>query len=399
MFGVLKLAPKLYDIRYTMPPKRTPRQKDWCFTVHAGHWGDDYSTEDEVAARLKLTECSYIVFQPEDGGELGRPHLQGYVMFKSLKTTPSAQEALGVMCHMEMRAADNISDAVNYCKKLDTRRPGTTFFEKGIEPMDNGKKRTLRDACDLAKQQGIKRVAMDMPEEYVRYHAGLGKLANIAAEDKLPDWRDVTVIVVVGDSGCGKSWFAEHYDDRDNTYPMADSDPVWVDGYWGQRTIVVEEMDAKMPFRFLLRLLDGYRLNMPTKGGFIWGEHTTVILTSNTSPDRWYNDGFHNTWSFDTTQMSAGPLQRRINSIHTGTGVYPNTVWDVPLPTGIPMTVSPSGDPPTPIVAPDSSAAPDDLPMEDLHRSNVPGVIFEPTTPGIINLVDDLAIDDFLTMD
>ncbi len=279
------------------------RSRDYCFTVHSGNFGN--KTEQEVMSDLEHVNCTYIVFQQESGGSLGRDHLQGYVMFKGQKTLKAAQVALGFpTCHMEARKAPKISDAVNYCKKDDTRRPGCMWHEVGTQPMDTGVKRTLRDACELAKTSGVKRVAMDMPEEYVRYHAGLGKLANIAAEDNLPEWRDVNVIVVVGDSGCGKSWFAEHYDNRDDTYPMSDSDPVWVDGYWGQRTIVIEEMDAQMPFRFLLRLLDGYRINMPTKGGFIWGEHTTIIITSNTPPDRWYNDGFQNVWSFDTTQMS-----------------------------------------------------------------------------------------------
>ncbi len=371
------------------------RKRDWCFTIHSGHFGD--LSEQQVINALLKVDCAYMVFQQETGGELGRDHLQGYVMFKATKTMQQAKRLLPCDAHLEMRMAAKISDAIKYCKKLDTRRPGCCHYEFGTEPMDQGVKRTLRDACDLAKQQGIKRVAMDMPEEYVRYHAGLGKLANIAAEDKLPDWRNVTVIVVIGDSGCGKSWFAEHYDERDHTYPMADSDPVWVDGYWGQRTIVVEEMDAQMPFRFLLRLLDGYRLNMPTKGGFIWGEHTTVIITSNTPPDRWYNDGIANTWSFDLQHMVAGPLQRRINSIHTGTGVYPNTVWDVPLPVR-PAPVQGQEPIQEPAVTPDSGAAPDDPPMVDLTTGDVPGVAFEPMTPGTLltHLTDDLHLDDFL---
>ncbi len=377
------------------------RSYDYCFTIHAGNFGN--KTEEEVIETLKGTVCKYIVFQQETGaareGGLQRDHIQGYVMFKGQKTLKAAQTALGFpTCHMERRMADNISDAIKYCKKQDTRRPGKTWHEVGIEPMDQGKKRTVEEAITCAKEHGIKRVALEHSRVFMQYHAGLTKLANIAAEDKLPDWRNVNVIVVVGDSGCGKSWFAEHYDTRDNTYPMADSDPVWVDGYWGQRTIVVEEMDAQMPFRFLLRLLDGYRLNMPTKGGFIWGEHTTVIITSNTPPDRWYNDGIANTWSFDLQHMVAGPLQRRINSIHTGTGVYPNTVWDVALPIR-PAPAEGQERPQEPAVAPDSGAMPDDLVMEDLPPTNVPGVTFEPTTPGFINLVDDLTIDDFLTMD
>ncbi len=379
------------------------RKKDWCFTIHSGHFGD--KSEEQIINELLNVTCTYIVFQQETGGELGRDHLQGYVMFKTLKTLAGAKAMLPCDAHLEMRMADKISDAIKYCKKDDTRRPGCFFHEKGVAPMDHGVKRTLRDACELAKSHGAKRVAMDMPEEYVRYHAGLGKLANIAAEDNLPEWRDVKVIVVVGDSGCGKSWFAEHYDTRENTYPMSDTDPVWVDGYWGQRTIVIEEMDAQMPFRFLLRLLDGYRLNMPTKGGFIWGEHTTVLITSNTSPDRWYNDGFANTWSFDTTLMTAGPLQRRITSIHVGTGVYPNTTWDNPLPTRVPDEIHPLVPRvaeelrlEAPEVAPDSGAVPDD-PID----IDVPGaVVIEPMTPitqGLMEGLLNLDVDDFLSFD
>ncbi len=162
-------------------------------------------------------------------------------------------------------------------------------------------------------------------------------------------------------------------------------------------------MDAQMPFRFLLRLLDGYRLNMPTKGGFIWGEHTTVILTSNTAPDRWYNDNMGaNSWSFDTNVVSAGPLQRRINSIHTGTGVYPNVVWDVPLPVRVPDEIHPivprdiELQQQQPEVVPDSGAAPDDPVMIDV--GDVPGAAFAPTTPGFLAEVG-LNLDEFLTMD
>ncbi len=326
------------------------RKRDWCITVHAGHWGD-YESEAAVMDRMSTTTCEYLVFQQETGaareGGVQRDHLQGYVMFKQAKTLQAAQTALGVSCHLEPRRAAKISAAIKYCKKAETRREGCNFFEKGEMPMDHGVKRGLAAACALAAQKdgGAKRVARDMPEEYAKYHRGLEKIEQIAAGDRLPTWRDVKVIVVVGDSGCGKSYFAEHYDEREHTYPMGDSDPVWVDGYNNERTIVIEEFAAAMPFRFLLRLLDGYRLNMPSKGGFIWGQHTTVILTSNIPPDRWYNNA-DNQWSFDTSAVAAGPLQRRIHSIHTGTGVYKNgtAAWDIALPTRVPMVLVGVGD-------------------------------------------------------
>ncbi len=378
------------------------RKTDWCFTVHAGHFGD-YEDEKAVMDRISMTECKYLVFQQETGaakeGGVERDHLQGYVMFTAAKTMTAAQAALGVSCHMEIRRADKISDAIKYCKKLDTRRAGCEFFEKGEEPMDQGVKRTLRAACDLAvaPDGGVKRVAREMPEEYVKYYRGLKELQQIADGDRLPTWRDVNVIVLVGDSGCGKSYFAEHYDNREDTYPMGDSDPVWVDGYMGERTIVIEEFAAAMPFRFLLRLLDGYRLNMPNKGGFVWGQHTTVILTSNDPPDRWYN-GAENQWSFDTAHMSAGPLQRRINSIHVGTGTFEagDVAWDVPLPVRAP-------DVPSPLPQADAAGAPDtDIRRVVSPTGSVPGTVVDvmdltmltPPTPALA--FDDVDVDDLL---
>ncbi len=308
------------------------RKRDWCFTVHAGNFGD--MTEDQVIEQLKAVSCAYIVFQQETGaareGGIQRDHIQGYVMFKAAKTLANAQAALGLgTVHMEARRASKISDAVDYCKKDATRRVGCTPYEVGIQPMDQGKKRTLSEACEMAKTKGYKAVAKEMPEEYVRFSRGLEKLDNIWAQDRVPRFRDITIIVVYGNSGCGKSYFAEHYDDAEDTYPTGDLRDLWLDGYSSERTLVIEEMEGKTPYRQLLRLLDGYRYNMPTKGGHVWANYTTVIITSNNRPEQWYGEDM---WSTDP-RIPDSPLQRRITSIHCGSGVYPNCIWDVPLPT------------------------------------------------------------------
>ncbi len=302
------------------------RKKDWCFTIHSGHFGDN--TEEQVIEELKKVNCTYIVFQQESGGSLGRDHLQGYVMYKTLKTLAGAKALLPCDAHMEMRAAPKISDAVDYCKKDDTRRAGCAPYEAGIQPMDQGVKRTLAEACELAKTSGYKAVAKEMPEEYVRYHRGLQSLDNIHGQDRVPRHRDIEIIVLYGPSGCGKSYFAEHYDEAENTYPTGDLADLWLDGYSSERTLVIEEMEGKTPYRQLLRLLDGYRYNMPTKGGHIWAHYTTVVITSNNRPEQWYGEDM---WSTDP-RVPESPLQRRITSIHAGSGVWPNNMWDVPLP-------------------------------------------------------------------
>ncbi len=306
------------------------RKKDWCFTIHSGHFGD--LTEDQVMEGLKKVNCTYIVFQQETGaareGGIERDHIQGYVMFKTLKSLALAKAALPCDAHMAMRAAPKISDAADYCKKQATRRAGCNFVEIGIQPMDSGQKRTLAEACELTKTKGYKAVAKEMPEEYVRYSRGLEKLDNIWAQDRVPRHREVNIIVVYGPSGCGKSYFAEHYDDAEETYPTGDLRDLWLDGYSSERTLVIEEMEGKTPYRQLLRLLDGYRYNMPTKGGHVWANYTTVIITSNNRPEQWYGEDM---WSTDP-RIPDSPLQRRITSMHCGTGVYPNNIWDIPLP-------------------------------------------------------------------
>ncbi len=312
-------------------PVTASRKRDWCFTIHSGHFGD--MTEQEVIVELQKVNCSYIVFQQETGaardGGLERDHIQGYIQFTAQKTLAQAKRLMPCDAHMAMRAAPKISDAVDYCKKAETRRAGCNFFEVGVQPMDQGVKRTLAEACKMAKTKGYKAVAKEMPEEYVKFSRGLEKLDNIWAQDRVPRFRDITIIVVYGNSGCGKSYFAEHYDDAEDTYPTGDLRDLWLDGYSSERTLVIEEMEGKTPYRQLLRLLDGYRYNMPTKGGHVWANYTTVIITSNNRPEQWYGEDM---WSTDP-RIPDSPLQRRITSIHCGSGVYPNCIWDVPLPT------------------------------------------------------------------
>ncbi len=356
------------------------RKKDWCFTVHSGNFGN--KTEEEVIEDLKQVVCTYIVFQLETGGELGRDHIQGYVMFKGQKTLPAAQAALGFpTCHMEMRQAPKISDAVKYCKKDDTRRPGTTWWEKGTEPMDQGIKRTLADACELARTKGVKRVAIEMPEEYVKFHRGLEKLAQISAGEGIPQQRPVTCYYVWGDSGCGKSWWANTlFDNGEDTYTTTDMpDKIWMGNYAGERTLVIEEFEGLCNPSLMKAMLEGYKMEFQTKGGFVWAQWDVIILTSNCDPKTLY-DSKVNWWSVLPTPP--GPFQRRFQNgtIH-GRGNYEmgTAQFDRPLPIREERL---------------EGAAPDD-PID----IDVPGAAFEPITPGTQALIDTLELDDFIEFD
>jgi len=351
------------------------RKRDWCFTIHSGHHGD--KSELDIIGALKLLICTYIVFQLETGGELGRDHIQGYVMFKAQKTMQQAKKLLPCDAHLEMRMADKISDAVKYCKKDDTRRPGTMWFEAGEQPMDHGVKRTLQDAIDVAKVKGFKRAMLELPEVTIRYAKGLQVYAHLAAGERIGQSRPVQVYYVWGDSGCGKSWWANTlFDLPENTYTTTDMpDKIWMGNYAGERTLVIEEFESLCNHSILKCMLEGYKMEFQTKGGFVWAEWDTVILTSNVDPMLAY-DAKINWWSVLPTPP--GPFQRRFSTggIHHGTGNYEmgTAHFDPALPTRI---------------APDSGAAPDD-PID----IDVPGDDYEPTTAQVQELVDGLNVDE-----
>ncbi len=360
-----------------------PRKRDWCFTIHSGHFGD--KTELEVIADLQLMTCTYIVFQQETGGELGRDHLQGYIMFSAAKTRAQAARLMPCGAHLEPRMAAKISDAIKYCKKDDTRREGCTPFEVGVQPMDSGVKRSLVDAINVARDKGFKRAMLDLPEVTIRYAKGLREYAHIAAGERIPQNRPVKVYYVWGDSGCGKSWWANTlFDTPENTYTTTDMpDKIWMGSYAGQRTLVIEEFKSLCNDSILKCMLEGYKMEFQTKGGFAWSEWDTVILTSNTDPMLAY-DPQTNWWSVLPTPP--GPFQRRFSSggmIH-GTGNYEmgTAHFDVPLPI--------RG---TAVVADDSGAAPDDpIEIDPVEPET-------PSTAMITQYLDEgLNLDEFLNM-
>ncbi len=365
---------------------------------------------------LKQVNCTYIVFQQETGhgtekGQ-GRPHIQGYVMYKQQKTLRAAQSALGLpTCHMEKRLAPKISDAIAYCQKVETRRPGCLPYEVGEKPMDSDIKRTLVDAIDLAKKKGYKRAMLDMPEVVIRYARGLKEYAHIAEGERIEHYRDVKVYYIWGDSGCGKSWWANMcYDTPANTYTTTDMpDKIWMGNYAGERTLVIEEFKGDCNPSILKCMLEGYKLEFQNKGGFVWSQWDTVILTSNNDPRACY-DASINWWTVPPT--APGPFQRRFSTggIIKAEGNYEmgTAKFDTELPIrqeqargSVEQAYEPMPDIPAGNagVTPDSGAAPDEPPIDLTMMGDVPGATFEPITPNTLAIFDGLQVDDFLNMD
>lgn len=141
-----------------------------------------------------------------------------------------------------------------------------------------------------------------------------------------PKHREVNVTVLWGGAGTGKTRYAyEHY-------PDIYSKPIgqWWDGYTGQKQILLDDYYGYLPYSELLRVLDRYPYQVPIKGGFVQAQWDTVIITSNTPPEKWYKG------------LWTAALRRRLNNIfqlESIDGIPSQTPYEPPTPS-TPQTYS-----------------------------------------------------------
>jgi len=124
-----------------------PRTESWkyvCFT----------SFNPIDSQPVKGDKVSYLVFQREAGNDTNREHWQGYAEATQGLTVKQWQSQLECpKCHVERRKGTQ-SQAIEYCKKDDTRLLGP--FEVGEPEQERGKKRrneitvVYKDAADKA---------------------------------------------------------------------------------------------------------------------------------------------------------------------------------------------------------------------------------------------------------
>lgn len=124
----------------------------------------------------------------------------------------------------------------------------------------------------------LRGLAQRWPAVYVKYSGGLEKLKNLCAPRV---FRRVQCFVLWGGTGVGKSKFVYSAFGFDNVHVVASTSPFWLGPYSDQPVLFFEEFDSSLNLKTLLRVLDGYPDNFPTKGGHAAAAWFYVILTGN----------------------------------------------------------------------------------------------------------------------
>lgn len=263
--------------------------KNWCFTIN------NYSDSDLQLFDLCVLDASYLIFGKEVGAS-GTPHLQGYIVFNSNKALTGVKK-IHSAAHWEKAKGDPQSNRT-YCSKEGD------FVELGIMPMSQKRKGEVEsERWELARKSAKSGDFDSIPADiYMRTFSACHKIHQLhqSAPASLGELQNVWLW---GPAGSGKS--ARAFTENPGAYLKGVNK--WWDGYTGQESVIVDDMD---PFHKVLALeFKMWGQHQPfaaeVKGGSICIRPKKIIVTSNYRIDE--------VWEEESTRAA---IHRRYTEIY-----------------------------------------------------------------------------------
>ncbi|AXH73202.1 MAG: putative viral replication protein [Circoviridae sp.] len=231
---------------------------------------------EHLRSILKTDKVRYALFGYEVA-ETGTKHLQGYVSF--LKPTRISAIKKALPRAFVEKANGNEQQNYDYCSKEGK-------IEEFGRRSQQGKRTDLDTAIEHLREGGIKRVIEETPREYVKFHRGLEAL-EYRLNNTPYNHDDVRGVWIWGPPGTGKSHDARLFDSEAFIKPQNK----WWDGYNGEKTVILDDLDTCMLGHYLKIWADKYACTGEFKGGTVHIRHTKFIITSNYTPDQlWPED-------------------------------------------------------------------------------------------------------------
>jgi Putative viral replication protein len=292
----------------------------WCFTVNVTN--KDEWNPSEVGSEL----VRYLVCQLEQAPTTGQLHYQGYAEFKNAIRMAQCKNILNSRwVHVEPRRGTR-DEAREYCMTEETRVAGPWEFGKWVGG-GQGTRSDLQSAIELVKQgKTSQEIASELPEVYIRNHAGIDKMVSMTRTAMAPERRNMAVHIHYGVPGSGKTWKAredalasvkrrgesDYFD-----WPSNTEQPV---GYNGQSVVVIEEFNGWIPASTLKKFLDVYKANAKVPYTTVPWMAQEIYITSNYDPKTWY-----------TKDVEWKAIARRVNNGYGSLNYYPEQHPDVAI--------------------------------------------------------------------
>lgn len=267
----------------------TPQAKNFAFT--------DFELSDKLEAFNEYKdEIRAIAWALEICPSTKRKHHQGYIQTINRARYKKVQKLLkSPTAHIEAMKG-SIMDNEIYCEKSGT----LTQLGKFIR---SGQRTDIESAAAILENGGKVEDVLNMDVKlFAKHFKALNAMKTIYDKQNRKNDRNVSVTVLVGSTGTGKS---HQVMCKDDVFILDGGSPkdFPFDGYDGERILLIDDYHGWIKYAFLLRILDKYRLSLNIKHGRTWANWTQVYITTNVRPAYWYP-------AIDTSN-----LERRINHV------------------------------------------------------------------------------------
>jgi len=244
-------------------------------------------------------------------GEQGTAHVQGYCQFKKQRR----YGPLAARWHAHCEAARGTpTEASDYCKKDGNFEEIGELQEGGRQGGQLEKKR-WEDARVAAREGRMDDIPADI---YIRHYGNLHRIF-MDAMPKPPDLDALKNRWVYGPTGVGKSYGVRR---RYGQSLFNKPKNKWWDGYNGEDTVLIEEVDpndATWMAAFLKTWGDHYSFVAECKGRSRCLRPKRIVVTSNYSIEQ----------VFESKPYEVEPLRRRYREMRVARWVEEESTWEL----------------------------------------------------------------------
>jgi len=275
--------------------------------VFTGYWDEPI----EFSKKMK-----YLLYAPEVCPTTGRPHWQGFVVWKSQRSISAIQKeykkknkSFGFLEAERGEFSDQKAYIIGpYDDGKGKTKPHNPDYKEFGTPPNQGKRTDLVALKDklVAGTTTVDDICLTKPMMYHKYGRTLQKIEDIMLRKRFRSWM-TKGIWLWGKTGVGKSHKAFENFDPDTCYLWKD-DNGWQDGYTGQETVIINDFRAELRYNELLQMIDKWPYTVRRRGRepapFL---AKTVIITSSLPPGKVYNKR--------VKEDSLNQLLRRLNVV------------------------------------------------------------------------------------
>lgn len=242
--------------------------KNWCLTIN-NPTPKDYECFKKDATVFKYWGYAYEV------GDLGTPHLQGFVSLVKKSRMAAASQLFPRARLVMMRGSFGQNEL--YCAKQSIL---TTF---GVAPLESAQRQKIdwQKAKDLMKAGNFDELE---PDIFIRYYATARRIAKDYMVKPMP-LEAVCGMWIWGEPGAGKTHAVVH------AYPERYIKPInkWWDGYQMEEVVHLDEVSPSHSGwidAYLKKWADKWPCDAEVKGGALQIRPKKLIVTSNYSIDQ-----------------------------------------------------------------------------------------------------------------